>query len=134
MKLKKVVGYTLIIAVVVFVTGFGLVVRSIFVSVKQMCVEAAGEFEGDYVEALIGYVESPDHSFKEKNRAVWALAQIGDKRALPVLEVLYTGAGCDKPCNPDKHICQYEVDKAIRFCKDTNLVAAPLQRYLGLKQ
>jgi len=108
--------------------------RSIFVGTKEMCVEAAGEFEGDYVEALIGYVESPNHSFKEKNRAVWAQGEIGDKRVLSVLEGLYTGDGCDKPCNPDKHICQYQLDKAIRFCKGTNLVAAPLQRYLGLKK
>jgi hypothetical protein len=53
---------------------------------------------------------------------------------LPTLEKLHTANSCEKPCNPDKHLCQYGLDKAVRFCKSPTLIAAPLQWYLGLKQ
>jgi hypothetical protein len=74
---------------------------------------AMREFGGDEVEALIAFVQSDRHPLRERNRAVWALGQLGDRRALPVLEKPYTGA----PCQHDRFLCQRELGKAIVLCK-----------------
>ncbi len=48
------------------------------------------ERPGDRALALMAYIESPKHTLRERNRAVWALGQLGDARALPVLEKHFT--------------------------------------------
>ena len=53
----------------------------------------------------------------EKNGVIWALGQIGDHRALPVLEEFYTGKPCEKPCRRNQSICQRGVTRAIKNCK-----------------
>jgi len=74
----------------------------------------------DEVKALIMFVDSDENSLSERNRAVWALGQIGDKRALEVLRKYYTG----KPCEHEKYLCQYELKKAINLCEGgTNITA-----------
>jgi hypothetical protein len=78
------------------------------------------EQPGDRVLRLIAYVESPTHTLRERNRAVWALGQLGDARALPVLEKHFTGRDCDH----DRGLCQDELRKAIRLCRGaTNMTA-----------
>jgi hypothetical protein len=75
---------------------------------------------GDPVLALMSYVESPAHTLRERNRAVWALGQLGDARALPVLEKYVTSRDCEH----DRLLCQYELRKAIRLCHGaTNITA-----------
>ena len=78
------------------------------------------EHPGDRVLALMSYVESPNHTLRERNRAVWALGQLGDARALPVLEEHVTG----KDCEHDRLLCQYELRKAIRLCRGATNIAA----------
>ena len=39
------------------------------------------EQPGDPVPALMAYVESPKHTFRDRDRAVWALGQLGDRCA-----------------------------------------------------
>lgn len=67
---------------------------------------------GDDVRALIDYMQSDEHSLKDRNHAVWALGRWSDSRALSALEAAYTG----KPCDHDKQLCQYELRKAINRC------------------
>lgn len=74
------------------------------------------EFPGDEVAALIGLVQSEHHSLAERGRAVHALGQIGDKRALPALERNYTGRQCDHA----RFLCQKELRKAIDRCHGKN--------------
>jgi hypothetical protein len=90
---------------------------SIFSGVKSICSEAKKEFNGDSVEALMTLIESDKFGFREKNKAIWALGQIGDRRALPLLEKLNTGEVQKAPYNPEKYIVQYTVKKAIKQCK-----------------
>lgn len=45
---------------------------------------------------------SENHSFEEKNSAVWALGQFADQKALPFL---------------------HEIEKAIKWCKRGNLTS-----------
>ncbi len=80
---------------------------------QAIAAQATREFPGDNVEALIAYLNSDTHSLQEKDRAVWSLGRLRDKRALPTLEKLYTG----QPCNHDLYICQKELKKAINACK-----------------
>ncbi len=63
----------------------------------------------DAVEALIAVVDDPSADLQERTDAVWALGQMRDPRALPVLKKYYTG----EPCDHEKAICQYELSKAI---------------------
>ena len=81
-------------------------------------VHAAGsaavqEYGGDRVTALIAYADSPSHGLRDRNRAVWALGQIGDGRALRFLEKQYTG----RPCDHERLLCQHELEKSIRLCR-----------------
>jgi hypothetical protein len=71
---------------------------------------AATEFSGDRVQALARLVDCERCPLNRRNRAVWALGEMGDAAALPTLREHYTGA----PCDHDTALCQYELDKAIR--------------------
>lgn len=74
--------------------------------------EARQQFGGDRIEALATMMESA-LPLRERNRAVWALGQLRDPRALPVLQRHYTGG----PCDHVRHLCQDELRKAIALCK-----------------
>jgi HEAT repeat protein len=101
--------------------GICLSIRS---GVKEIARTALHHYPGDRVEALMEYAESPDHSLSQRNLAVWALGQIGDKRALPLLEKHKTG----KPCDHDSALCQHEVAKAIDACNGAFNATAWLPR------
>jgi hypothetical protein len=116
-----VVGLTVIYALSCF---------SIFSSVKSICSQAKEKFNGDCVEALTALIESEEFSFKEKNKAIYALGQIGDKRALPLLERLNTGKVQEKPYDPSKCIVQYSVKKAIKQIKGEFSLTRWMYRWL----
>ncbi|MFB3829631.1 MAG: hypothetical protein ACE15B_22860 [Bryobacteraceae bacterium] len=77
--------------------------------------EAARRFGGDRVMALAQAVGCDSCPLKQRNHAVWALGEIGDRRALEALRKHYTGAKCDH----STRLCQYELDKAIRKIERT---------------
>lgn len=91
----------------------------------QAASEAAlREQAGDPVLSLMAYVDAPQHTLRERNRAVWALGQLGEARALPVLEKHFTGEECDHAHG----LCQRELQKAIRLCRGGTNVTAVLWR------
>lgn len=91
----------------------------------QTASEAAlQEQPGDPVLSLMAYVDAPQHTLRDRNRAVWALGQLGDARALSVLEKHFTGGDCDHAHG----LCQRELGKAIRLCRGGSNVAAVLWR------
>lgn len=116
-KLKRMIIYLISIGFSVLIVLYGIITTIIFLDVKEICTKAANEFEGDAVEVNIKLLQSDIHSYIEKNDAVWALGQIGDHRALPLLEKLYTGVPCEKPCRKDDKICQYQLETAIKSCR-----------------
>lgn len=89
-------------------------------SAYELGARAMGEFPGDEVEALSALVQSEERTLAERNRAVQALGQIGDSRALPTLETFHTG----QPCQHDKFLCQRELRKAIDRCRGKNWAPA----------
>ena len=99
-----------------------LSIHHISTQVRAACSEASSEFDGDCVEALAAYVELEHHIYQERNHAIWALGEIGDRRALPALERLLGGELIDSPCDTNRGICRYSVEKAIELCRGLNIV------------
>ena len=117
MKNKKIVnwmGYWLAIGVGVFVLVFLVTSTWIGVSVRNQCLVARARYDGDCVEALIQTLQSEENSLRERNYAIWALGQMGDRRAMPVLEQFYTGKMPDREPY-DQTLSQYEMKKAIKL-------------------
>ena len=110
---RKVLVYGILSCLAFLLVAFVMVRFSIRSSVKEISAEATQQYPGDRVEALITYVNSENHSLRQRNRAVWALGQIGDEYALPTLEKSYTGGHC----NHDTCLCQRELEKAIKLCE-----------------
>ncbi|OGL53885.1 hypothetical protein A3K55_01725 [Candidatus Shapirobacteria bacterium RBG_13_44_7] len=82
--------------------------------VKTQCQTAQRSYGGDCPQALINLLEDEHQNFRSRNSAIWALGQLGDSRALPVLQNLYTAN--IPPREPlDKTLSQYELKKAINL-------------------
>lgn len=119
--LKKALVYTFSYGALAFAILYAIACLFIFTSVKVICTKAEREFQQDHVTSLMAVVNSDKSTYKDKNDAIWALGQIGAKQALPLLEGMYTGIK-DERCNLDENICQYELEKAIRFINSKFLV------------
>lgn len=89
--------------------GILYIVNDSIRSIDEISTEAIGYYGGDRISALIKYVDDPGRSFRRRNRAIWALSQLGDSRALPVLEKHLTG----RECRHGTDLCQKELKKAI---------------------
>lgn len=94
--------------------------------VKRYSQNAQEQFHGDRVAALSAMVECPSCDLRDRNHAVWALGQLADRRALPVLEKYYTGEKCDHL----HKICQYELKKALRLVRMGHNSEAFLWRWM----
>ena len=92
--------------------AYGGICLAIGAGMDDAVTKAKLTFPGDPEEALIAMATSEDVVLKDRNRAIWALGQLGDVRALAPLESLLTG----KPCDHSAAVCQREVKKALRLC------------------
>lgn len=101
-----------VMLVVVGVVGLVALIES---SARSDALAAQREFPGDGVEALVQLVQSDHHTLQERNRAVWAIGRLRDRRGLPLLEKYYTGGECDHA----RFLCQRELRKAIDLCNGT---------------
>ncbi len=79
----------------------------------------------DGVSALILVADSKDAPIPERNRAIWALGQLGAGAALPVLRSLAAG----DECSHGTAVCQREVRKAIALCEGQFNVGALVWRH-----
>lgn len=115
---KKWLHYWMMVGAGSFVLLFLITSALIGYSVREKCDLAKGRYGQnlDCVEALSLHLEDKENPLGERNSAVWALGQLGDSRALPVLEKYYTGDIPDRePWN--ETISQYELKKAINLAK-----------------
>ena len=68
------------VVAVAFLGGiaFGVMVLNIRHSVRMKCADAqqAHSHPGDDVVALIEYINSDEHSFSERNSAIWTLGRL----------------------------------------------------------
>jgi hypothetical protein len=93
--------------------AYGGVCLVIGAGVGDVLKTARRGFPGNGMAALVAMVNSSSTPLKDRNKAVWALGQLGDPQALAPLEGLVTGSPCDHAAT----ICQYELRKAIRQCR-----------------
>ena len=113
-NLKRLFFYTIVAIFIVFILFFLLTCTQIGDSVQTQCQKAKAEYNGDCTEALIDILNDENQSFKTRNAAIWALGQLGDNHALPVLQSYYTGNISSKePIN--EVISQHELKKAINL-------------------
>ncbi len=121
-KLKKILLISTLSGVALALVFFLCILGIIYRDVKATCLKAQKEYQEDCVNSLIKLVQSEERTFKERNTAIWALGQLADKRALPVLENYYTGnTSLKEP--PDKALSQYELKKAIQWCEKGNVTS-----------
>jgi hypothetical protein len=110
--IRRVAFWTLVLLPVVLLSAFIAVSLQIGADVRSIAdLAQQSHRRGDRVEALIQFVGDNNQPFRDRNRAVWALGQLGDPRALPVLKKYYTGA----PCNHAASLCQRELKRAIKL-------------------
>lgn len=113
---KKIIVYIAVIIILFFILMFLTSAILIGSSVREECKIAQEKYGGECVEALIKLVDDSSTQYG-KNRAVWALGQLGDERGLPILEKYYTGESDFKGGKWDEGISQYELSKAIKLLK-----------------
>jgi len=110
----------LILIPIFIVIAYLFICWNIGAGVHSISKIALRDHPGDQVSALMALVESEQHGYRERNLAIWALGQLGDSRALPLLERLYTGKASDETVA----LSQYEIKKAIVLCKGALNISA----------
>lgn len=117
-KTKKIVFLMMLFGLGVILGSFWVSVKWIENSVKERCVTAISQYEGDCVEALMQVVDGEDiNTYRERNNAIWTLGQIGDDRdgrTTKVIEKYYTGNIPEREPY-DEGISQYEMKKALKL-------------------
>lgn len=112
-------------AVCLPIAGYLVLCLMIGLGVSGAVSNAQARFAGDPVAALISVATDEQAAVSERNRAIWALGQIGSPEALPVLEEMVTGEQCDH----DRLICQKEVASAIVGCSGGRNMGAVIWRH-----
>jgi len=116
------------VGVSVFLLFFVITCTWIGYEVGKQCQDATREYdEPDCVIALSSLVQDENRGFRARNSAIWALGQLGDSRALPLLQTLYSGVIPDR--EPlDQVISQYELKKAVNLTSGGINLSAPIWR------
>jgi len=129
--IKEKFFYVLAVGVSIFFLFFIITCSWIGYEVKNQCREATGQYGGRCLESLISLLNDDHQSFRARNRAIWALGQLGDPQALPVLNQYYTGViPAREPLN--QMISQYELKKAVNLASGGFNLGAIVWRF-GLK-
>lgn len=112
--LKKQVIVVIGVLFILGIAGFLASIHSINTSISSKCDEAISQYNRDCVDSLILLLDDESNSFRLRNNAIWALGQIGDERALPVLQKYYTGVIPNKE-SLNEGLSQYELKKALSY-------------------
>lgn len=113
-RLVNIFFYSFLIGMTTLISLFVIGCAWIGFEVKILCQETRAEYGGDCVKSLLALLNDDSRGFRARNSAVWALGQLGDDRAQPVLHQYYTGKIPDR--EPlDEMISQYELKKAIKL-------------------
>jgi hypothetical protein len=115
LPIKKIFFYAAAIGIGGFALFYIATCLYIGTQVGDRCLSAMSRYyRSDCVEALVTQLNDENQGFGARNSAIWALGQLGDARALPVLQSYYTGVIPDRePWNGT--ISQYELKKAINL-------------------
>lgn len=110
-KIGGVIALVLVLAALVTTVALR---ASITGSLRDIAAQArhASPAAPDDVTALLAWVEDETLPVAERNRGVWALGQLRDPRALPLLHSLEV-----ETCRHGEDICQHELQKAVALCE-----------------
>ena len=97
------------------IAGYAALFASIYAGVTGVARSAITKYPGDRVQALCTLVDCQICSLADRDHAVWALGQLRDARALPILMKYYTG----RKCNHASDLCQHELRKAVEAIQRT---------------
>lgn len=114
--MKKIILGVIIIAALVVLSGFFW----IFYTVKKTCDLAKEKHGGKCQEAVVKVIGDEKSGPREKNDAIWALGQLAEPESLAALENIYSGKVPEGREPLDEVVSQYEIEKAIRWCKNGN--------------
>jgi len=122
------ISRTLVILVIFLISLVAFAEVLIGSGVRRCSKTAQTYFPGKRVEALIAMMECESCNLQDRNDAVWALGQLDDRRALPVLEKYSTGAKGDHPNN----LSQNRLQIALRHLRheDINRFESVLWRWM----
>lgn len=113
---KNLISYIIGVGIVFFLFIFLVTCTQIGYNVKRHCELAQRRYGGECVDALINQVADEANQFG-KNGAIWALGQLGDKKALPFLGKYDNGQPLPEHESWNEGISQYELRKAIKLLK-----------------
>ncbi len=113
---RNLIGYIIGVGILLFFFVFFVTCTQIGYNVDKKCELAQNKYGGECVDALISLI-SDESSQYGKNSAIWALGQLGDKKALPFLEKYDTGEKLPDHEKWNEGISQYELRKAIKLLK-----------------
>lgn len=90
--------------------------------VRSLCLEATRTYGRDCVSAAQAMLVDQNQSYSSRNKAVWVLGQLADKKALPMLKKYYTRK---IPGHESRYhtLSQYELQKAIKWCEEGNITS-----------
>ncbi|PIQ68393.1 MAG: hypothetical protein COV91_04330 [Candidatus Taylorbacteria bacterium CG11_big_fil_rev_8_21_14_0_20_46_11] len=111
---KNLIIYIFSVGLVIFLFMFLLSINLIGYSVKEKCRIARAKYSGDCAQALISFLDDENNSFQDRNSAIWALGQLGDKRSLPVLKKYYIGYSGERH-DRSQSLAQLELKRAIGY-------------------
>lgn len=114
---KKIVVGAIAGCAVILLAVFAGICFAIEQSVQEAGRSAQLEYGGDMVQALVHQALSEEASLAERDRAVWALGQLGDPAAAPALATLQDTEDCDH----DRRICQHGIGKALAQCSEPGI-------------
>ena len=127
-QINQLVFFAGAIGLSIFMLFFVIAATWIGFDVKSKCREAKSEYGGDCTEAMMGLLNDESRGFRARNSAIWVLGQLGEGRALPVLQNYYTVN--IPPREPlDEAISQYELKKAINLAGGGLNITAFFWRY-----
>ena len=110
---KRLIGAAVTIVLTILLL-YGIGCRLIYQGVREYTHEAQELYGGAPGPALIALINDDSAPYEKRNSAIWAIGQIGDKRALPTLQGLNTSEDQKPPYDTTSYIVQYSVDKAIK--------------------
>lgn len=106
-KIKLIISLFFIIFIIVLL----VVTYKVESQVQETCKMAVSVYPGDNIQALINVIKNENTCTRDKSKALWALGQLGDKKALPYLIENFNGI-------EETDICIYEAQFAIEKIKN----------------
>ena len=104
--MKKTIKIILGLLFTIFIIIILIVTYYVESQVQETCQMAMLIYPGDKIQALINVAKNQNACTKDRSRALWALGQLGDKKALPYLIENFSGI-------EETDICIYEAQFAI---------------------